>query len=90
MPRRVQVSDSEEEENLHSSVARKSRRATNGSQDLRNLSQTDGVPNSEAEAEESPKGRKRARANTGGDSHQVKDEADGSSRSETLIRDTNG
>ena len=90
MPRRVQVSDSEEEENRLPSVTRKSLRATDGPHNLRNLSQTDGAPNSEEEAEESPKGRKRARANTGGDSHQVKDDADGSSRSGTLIRDADG
>jgi len=87
MPRRVQVSDSEEEESQHT---RKSRRVTDGSQVPRNLSQTNGVPNSEEEAEESPKGRKRARANTRGDSHQVKDETDGSSHSGTLIRDADG
>jgi len=90
MPRRVQVSDSEEEESQQSLATRKSRRVTNGSQNPRNLSQTNGAPNSEEEAEESPKGRKRARANTGGDSHQVKDEAGGSSRSGTLIRDADG
>ncbi|KAF9651246.1 P-loop containing nucleoside triphosphate hydrolase protein [Thelephora ganbajun] len=90
MPRRVQVSDSEEEESQRPPVARKPRRVTNGSQNPRNFTQTDGVPDSEEEAEESPKGRKRARANTGGDSHQVKDETDESSRSGTLIRDTDG
>jgi len=90
MPRRVQPSDSEEEGRQHSPVVRKSRRVTNGSQNPRNLAQTDGVPNSEAEAEESPKGRKRARANTGGDSYQVKDETDGSSRPGTLVRDADG
>lgn len=89
MPRRVQVSDSEEEEIQHSSVARKSRRVINGSQDPRTLTQTNNTPDSEGEAQ-SPKGRKRARANTGGDSHQVKDEADGSSRSGPLIRDADG
>ena len=49
-----------------------------------------GVSDSEEEAEESPKGRKRARANTGGDSYQVKDETDGSSRPGTLVRDADG
>lgn len=89
MPRRVQVSDSEEEES-QPSATRKSRRVVNGSQNPRNITQTDGTPNSEEEVEESPKGRKRARANTGGDSHQVKDETDESSRPGTLIRDTDG
>lgn len=87
MPRRVQSSDSEEEENQHSSTLRKSQRVTNGSQ---NLTQVDGVSGSEQEVEESPKGRKRARANTSGDSHQVKGYTDGSSRSRALIRDTDG
>ena len=90
MPRRVQVSDSEEEETQPSIATGEPRRAVNGSQGSRNLTQTNGAPSSEEEAEESPKGRKRARANTGGDSHQVKDEADGSSRPGTLIRDTDG
>jgi hypothetical protein len=90
MPRRVQVSDSEEEESQHSPATGKYRRVTNGSQNPRNFSQTNGTPGSEGEADESPKGRKRARANTGGDSHQVKGEADGSSRPGTLIRDTDG
>lgn len=89
MPRRVQTSDSEEEESQHSSLVRKSRRLTNGSQNPRNLTQMDGTPSSE-EAEESPKGRKRARANTGGDSHQVNDETDGTLHSRALIRDTDG
>ena len=60
------------------------------SQNPRNLTQMDGAPSSEEEVEESPKGRKRARANTGGDSHQVKDEADGPSRPVTLARDKDG
>lgn len=89
MPRRVQISDSEEEESQYSSAVRKSRRVINGSRDPRNLAQANGVPDSDEEAQ-SPKGRKRARANTSGDSHQVKDEADGSSRSGPLIRDTDG
>ena len=88
MPRRVQVSDSEEESQQLSAV-RKSHRVASGSQNTRNLTQTDDTPNSEEEAE-SPKGRKRARANTGGDSHRLKDESDGSSRPGTLIRDTDG
>jgi len=90
MARRVQPSDSEEEGNQQSPAVRKSRRVVNGSQNLRNSTQTDDVPNSEEEAEGSPKGRKRARANTGGDSHQVKDETDGSSRPGTLVRDADG
>lgn len=89
MPRRVQASDSGEEESQYSSAARKSRRVTDGSRNPRNLTQTNSAPDSEEEAE-SPKGRKRARANTGGDSHQVKDETDGSSASGPLIRDTDG
>ena len=89
MPRRVQVSDSEEEESQHSSAVSKSRRVLNRSQNPRNLAQTHGAPDSEEEAR-SPKARKRARANTGGDSHQVKDETDESSRSGTLIRDEDG
>ena len=90
MPRRVQSSDSGEEESQHRSITTRSRRVKPGSRHSRNLTQTDGVPNSEEEAEESPKGRKRARANTGGDSHQVKDEADGSSRPGALVRDVDG
>lgn len=85
MPRRVQVSDSEEEESQDTLA-----RVTHGSQNPRNLSQTNGVPDSEEEAEVSPKGRKRARTNAGGDSHQVKDEDTGSSNSATLIRDADG
>jgi len=90
MPRRVQPSDSEEEETQPSTALRKSRRAVNGSQNPRNLTQMDGGPDSEEEVEESPKGRKRARANTGGDSHQVKGETDGSSHPGTLVRDADG
>ena len=90
MPRRVQVSDSEEEESQDTLATRNSRRVTHGSQNPRNLSQTNGVPDSEEEAEVSPKGRKRARTNAGGDSHQVKDEDTGSSNSATLIRDADG
>lgn len=90
MPRRVQVIDSEEEESHHTLANRKSRRVTHGSQNPRNLSQTNGVPDSEEEAEVSPKGKKRARANTGGDSHQVKGEGAGSSNSAALIRDADG
>jgi len=89
MPRRVQPSDSEEEETQHLSVIRKSRRTTNGSQ-TQDSTQINGAPNSEEEAEESPKGRKRARANTGGDSHQVMDGTDGSSRPGILVRDADG
>lgn len=89
MSRRVQVSDSEEE-NQHPLATRKSRRVTNGSQNPRNISQMNGAINSEEETEESPKGRKRARANVGGDSHQVKDETGGSSHPGTLIRDMDG
>lgn len=88
MPRRVRVSDSEEEESHL--ATRKSLRVTNGSQNPGNLSQANGVPDSEEEAEASPKGKKRARANTGGDSHQVKDEDAGSSKSAALIRDADG
>ena len=88
MPRRVQVSDSEEEESQNILTTGEPRRVINGSQSTRNFTQTNGAPTSEEEAEESPKGRKRARANTGGGSHQVKDETDGSSRPGTLIRDT--
>jgi hypothetical protein len=90
MPRRVQDSDSEEEEGQPSSAVRKSQRATDESRNPPNPGETNGVPDSEEEAEESPKARKRARANTGGDSHQVKDESEGSLRSGTLIRDTDG
>lgn len=90
MPRRVQSSDSEEEENQRSPITRKHRGVINGSQHPRNLAQTDGAPNSGEEAEESPKGRKRARANTGGDSYQVKGEAGGSSHPGTLVRDKDG
>ncbi|KAF9780049.1 P-loop containing nucleoside triphosphate hydrolase protein [Thelephora terrestris] len=90
MPRRVQASDSEEEESQRRSAITKSRRVTSGSQGLRNITQTDGIPDSEEEVDESPKGRKRARANTGGDSHQLNDEAEGSSHSRALIRDTDG
>ena len=90
MPRRVQSSDSEEEETLAPPTVRKHRRIINESQNPQNPTQTDGVSNSEEEAEESPKGRKRARANTGGDSHQVKGEAGGSSHPGTLVRDTDG
>ena len=89
MPRRVHTSDSEEEERQRSSNVRKTRRITSGSQNPRDLPQPDGVSDSE-EAEESPKGKKRARANTVGDSHQVKDEAGESSRSGNLTRDTDG
>lgn len=90
MPRRVQPSDSEEEESQHSPAFKKSRRAINGSHHPRNSTQMDVAPNSEEEVEEPPKGRKRARANTGGDSYQVKDETHGPSHSGALVRDEDG
>lgn len=89
MPRQAQASDSEEEENQYSSAIRKSRRGTAGSRDPRSFTQTNGAPDWEEEAE-SPKGRKRARANTGGDAHQVKGETNESLRSGPLVRDTDG
>jgi hypothetical protein len=90
MARRVQPSDSEEEGSQHTPATRKSRRVVSASQHSRNPTQMGGAPSSDEEAEESPKSRKRARANTGGDSHQVKNEASGSSHPGTLVRDTDG
>lgn len=88
MPRRVQASDFEEEESQPSPAVRKSWRIS-GSRNPRNPTQTNGTLDSEEEAQ-SPKGRKRARANTGGDSYEVKGEIDGSPLSGPLIRDTDG
>ena len=51
--------------------------------------QPNGTSDSEQEAE-SPKGRKRARANTDGGSHQLRDEIDETLRPGLLIRDTDG
>ena len=90
MPRRVQPSDSEEEESQHSPVSRRSRRVINGSQHSQNLAQTDDDATNIGEEAESSKGRKRARANTDGDSHQVKGETGGSSHPGTLVRDADG
>lgn len=89
MPRPVQTSDAEEEESQRSSTARQARRVVGGPQNPQNITELENTPSDE-EVEESPRSRKRARANTGGDSHQVSDEAGGSSRPGVLIRDTDG